>query len=243
MNQEKAIRLLEAGSVPERYLKNIGTIGLEGQLRLLKARVAVVGAGGLGGHIIELLTRQGIGFLRIIDGDCFAVHNLNRQLLATGGTLGMNKAAAAVHRIAEINSDVAAEAAPFMLDETNAAAMLADIDIVVDALDSLGTRLLLARAARALKIPMVHGAIGGFCGRVTTLLPEGPDPEKLFRTTNGSVQGIEATLGNPAATPAIAAAIQAQEVVKIITGIGEPLYRQMVYFDTQFNIFEVLRLE
>ncbi|HWR40307.1 MAG TPA: HesA/MoeB/ThiF family protein [Patescibacteria group bacterium] len=244
MTQENAVRMLESGTIPARYQKNIGTIGVDGQLLLLKAKVAVVGAGGLGGNIIELLTRQGVGFLRIIDGDCFAGHNLNRQLLATERNLGMNKAEAAVRRIADVNSDVVAEAVPQMLDENNAAEFLAGIEVVMDALDSLSARRLLARTARALKIPMIHGAIGGFTGRVTTLLPEGgADLEKLFPDNSGEVKGIESILGNPATTPALTAALQVQEAVKVITGIGEPLDRQMLYFDTQFNLFEVLRLK
>jgi len=243
MTWQKTITLLEQNQVPERYLRNIGTIGIEGQLRLLKAKVAVVGAGGLGGHIIELLARQGIGFLRIIDGDHFAAHNLNRQLLATEGNLGVKKALAAVGRIAEINSDVSGEGIPEMLDEENAAQLLVGMDVVVDALDTISSRLLVSRMTRMLGIPLVHGAIGGFTGQVTTLLPSDIGLEKLYKTTAGSDKGIEVSLGNPATTPAIAAAIQAQEVVKLLTGIGELLHKQLFYFDTELNIFEVLAIE
>ena len=83
MEKYNALRILEDGQIPERYRRNIGTIGVDGQRRLLRAKVAIVGAGGLGGNVIEHLTRQGVGYLRIIDGDFFAAHNLNRQLLAT----------------------------------------------------------------------------------------------------------------------------------------------------------------
>ena len=80
MAREDSLALLARGEIPERYKRNIGTIGIDGQKRLLDARVAIVGAGGLGGTIIELLARQGVGFMRIIDDDSFALHNLNRQL-------------------------------------------------------------------------------------------------------------------------------------------------------------------
>ena len=131
MTWQNTISLLEKGEVPERYLRNIGTIGIEGQLRLLKAKVVIVGAGGLGGNIIELLTRQGIGYLRVIDGDNFAAHNLNRQLLATEGNLGTNKSMAAARRVAEINSDVHVEGITQMLDEENAQQLLSGMDMPI----------------------------------------------------------------------------------------------------------------
>ena len=243
MSRMNAVELLENGEVPERYLRNIGTIGIEGQLRLLKAKVVIVGAGGLGGHIIELLARQGIGYLRIIDGDCFAAHNLNRQLLATEGNLGANKAIAAARRIAEINSDVDGESIPQMLDEENGQQLLLGMDVVVDALDNISTRLLLSKLTRELGIPLVHGAIAGFTGQVTTLLPGDIGLEKIYKVSNPSDKGIEILLGNPATTPALAATIQSQEVVKILTGIGELLHKRMLYFDTELNIFEILTIE
>jgi molybdopterin/thiamine biosynthesis adenylyltransferase len=243
MSKQAALKMLKTGQMPERYQRNKGTIGLEGQIRLLNSKVAIVGAGGLGGTIIELLTRQGVGYLRIIDGDSFAVHNLNRQLLATERNLGENKAQASVKRIAEVNSDVETEAVPLMLDQDNAAHLLTGMDVVVDALDSISCRLLLSRVTRKLGIPLVHGAIAGFTGQVTTLLPGGHGLEKLYKVTAGSDKGIETALGNPATTPAIAAALQAKEVVKLLTGIGEVLYEKLLYFDTELNIFEILNIK
>lgn len=242
MAREDSLTWLARGEVPERYLRNIGTIGIEGQKRLLEARVAVVGAGGLGGNVIELLARQGIGFLRIIDGDTFARHNLNRQLLATERTLGMNKATVAAARVAEVNSDVKVDAVPAMFDENNGAGLLAGMDVVVDALDSIHCRLLLGRVARELGIPLVHAAIAGLTGQVKTILPDGPGLEKIYGTLNGRNEGVEAVLGNPSATPALAAALQVQEVVKLLTGIGKPLIDELLYFDAEFNIYELLNL-
>lgn len=242
MTQNHSIELLEQGEIPERYQRNIGTIGIAGQLRLLKAKVAVVGAGGLGGNIIELLARQGVGYLRVIDGDGFAAHNLNRQLLATEENLGVNKAKAAACRVAAINSDVDVESIPQMLTKENAENLLHGIDVVVDALDTISSRLLISQITRKLKIPLVHGAIAGFTGQVTTLLADDIGLEKIYKISAGSDKGIEISLGNPAATPALAAAIQAQEVVKLVTGIGEVLHKKLFYFDTELNIFEVYEL-
>jgi len=242
MGREESLALLARGEIPERYRRNIGTIGIEGQKRLLEARVAIVGAGGLGGHIIELLARQGVGFMRIIDGDGFALHNLNRQLLATERTLGMNKAVVATARVAEVNSDVETHAVPAMFTEDNAEELLSGMDVVVDALDSIKSRLLLCRIAQGLKVPLVHAAIAGFTGQVGTILPTGAGLEKIYRTIGGSDKGIETELGNPAATPALAAAIQVQEVIKLLTGVGETISQKLLYFDTELNVYELLSL-
>lgn len=242
MSKQDALKMLKAGVIPERYQRNIGTIGIEGQCLLLKAKVVIVGAGGLGGNIIELLTRQGVGYLRIIDGDCFTEHNLNRQLLATESNLGSNKAMTAAKRIAEVNSDVYADAVPQMLDVNNVRQLLAGMDVVVDALDSINSRLLLSKVTRELGIPLVHGAIAGSTGQVTTLLPGKPGLDKLYKFDDGLDKGIEVLLGNPATTPAFAAALQAQEVVKILTGVGELLSGRLLYFDMEMNLFEFLKI-
>lgn len=243
MAGEDSRALLAAGEMPERYQRNLGTLGVHGQMRLLDGRVAVVGAGGLGGHVIELLARLGVGYLRIIDGDCFAIHNLNRQVLATRQTLGRNKALVAAERVDEINSDVQILAVSRMLEEKNAIDLLCDTDVVVDALDSIPSRLLLSRTAQKLRIPLVHAAIAGWVGQVATILPEGPGLEKIYRTADPSQKGIENLLGTPAPTPALAAAIQVREVVKILTGVGQTLAGKLLYFDTGLNTYEILDLE
>ncbi|MDR3564992.1 MAG: HesA/MoeB/ThiF family protein [Negativicutes bacterium] len=235
-----SVDMLQAGSVPERYQRNIGTVGLAGQIRLLESRVAVVGAGGLGGMVVELLARMGVGYLRVIDGDCFAAHNLNRQLLATENNIGENKAQAAVRRVAAVNSEITVEAVPCLLDESNAVRLLDGMHVVVDALDNFSARILLSRVAAQLGIPMVHAAIAGFVGQVMTIFPGDKGLEQLYQRFPESDRGIEAVLGNPAATPAFAAGLEVQEVVKIITGIGEPIRNKLLFFDTQFNVFEFL---
>lgn len=243
MTGRGSVELLEKGEVPARYLRNMGTIGIQGQLQLLKAKVAIVGAGGLGGHIIELLSRQGVGHLRIIDGDCFADHNLNRQLLATERNLGENKALVAAQRVGEINSDVYAEGVAQMVTADNAEQLLSGMDIVVDALDTISSRLLVSKITIQLGIPLVHAAIAGFTGQVTTLLPGDKGLEQIYQSNHNGDKGIEVILGNPATTPAFAAAIQAQEVIKFLTGTGELLHKQLFYFDTELNIFEILKIE
>ena len=164
MAREETLAELTAGRMPQRYLRNAGTIGVAGQLRLLRAKVAVIGAGGLGGHVIELLARQGVGCLLVMDGDCFTRHNLNRQILATEENLGQNKAVAAAARVAAINPDVEVIAVPELLTSTNGSRWLAGSDVIVDALDSLNSRRILFQAAQTLAIPVVHGASFDFFG-------------------------------------------------------------------------------
>ena len=242
MSREQSVYQLLSGNIPERYLRNLGTIGIAGQLALLNSRVAVVGAGGLGGLTIELLARQGVGYLTVVDGDCFACHNLNRQILATEHTLGMNKALTSVSRVAEINPEVKVAAVSEMLTADNAAEILSGVDVIIDALDSISSRRILFQTAQELKIPLVHAAIAGFTGRVSTILPGDHGASALFARPTESDHGIESVLGNPTVTPAVAAALQVQEAVKLITGMGTPLRRQMLYFDLEYNVFEIIQL-
>lgn len=242
MTHDASLADLRAGKMPQRYWRNQGTIGLAGQLRLLQANVAVVGAGGLGGHAIELLARQGIGFITVIDDDCFVSHNLNRQLLTTMKTLGMNKAAAAADHVAEINPDVCVTVHACRLTEMNAADLLTGMDVIVDALDNFSSRRVLYQRAQELRIPLIHAAIAGFTGQVTTILPGDFAAVTLFEQPESLEQGVEVSLGNPPATPAFAAAMQVQEAVKLITGKGQPLQGKMFYFDLEYNLFELIQL-
>ncbi|HWR42713.1 HesA/MoeB/ThiF family protein [Sporomusa sp.] len=241
MSKDKSLALLKAGTMPERYMRNLGTIGLEGQLKMLNARIAVIGSGGLGGLVVELLTRMGAGYIRVIDGDTFALHNLNRQVLSSEHNIGQSKVLAAAKRAAEINGDTEIEAVSNMLTQANAKELISSCQVVVDALDSIGDRLTLAQAARENNIPLVHAAIAGFTGQVMTVFPDDKGIEAIYRNANSN-KGVEVTLGNPAATPAIAAALEVQEAVKIITGVGEPLRNKLLYFDTEYNSFEILQL-
>lgn len=243
MLAKASLELLSTGQAPERYWRNIGTIGIDGQVRLLKSRVAVVGAGGLGGTVLELLARMGVGYLKVIDGDCFALHNLNRQVLSNENNIGHNKAQTAAERVAIINSNVQVEPVPEMLNESNGEKLLQSMDVVVDALDNFSGRILLGRVTARLGIPLVHAAIAGFTGQVMTVMPGDKSFEQLYRIIPPSDRGAEVILGTLAATPSLAASIEAQEVVKILTGNGEPIRNKLLYFDTQHNVFELFNLE
>jgi molybdopterin-synthase adenylyltransferase len=234
---------LKNGVIPRRYLRNVGSIGVEGQIKLLQSSVAVVGAGGLGGTIIELLARQGTGNIVIIDNDRFTEQNLNRQLLSTEKNLGKYKAEAAASRVKQINSAVTLTVFLEKLNEENAKRLLQGVEVVADALDNLPSRFALETACRSLGIPLVHGTIAGFCGQLSTIFPD----DAGFRSIYGSSdrppdQGIEVQIGNPSATPAVVAAWQVQEIVKIITGAGKTLRNSLLVLDMMEGTAERINL-
>lgn len=220
--------------VPERYRRNLGTIGLAGQSKLLDSCVAVIGAGGLGGYVIEGLARMGLGKIIVIDGDRYAENNLNRQLGCTEAVLGQFKGQVMSRRVAEVNSAVEVVVHTDWLDAENAASLVQGASVLVDALDNLPTRLLLQRIAARLNVPLVHGAIAGYTGQVLTIMPGDIGLVGLYGDTPGADKGVEVLLGNPAATPMLIAAWQVSEAVKLVVG-GPLLCQRMLVFDTEFG--------
>lgn len=212
--REVEINLLANELVPARYIRNIGTFGIDGQIKLLQSHAAVVGCGGLGGWIVELLARSGVGELRVIDGDHFTDNNLNRQNLCTEDTLGKNKALVAAERIYALNKAIKVNACPVMMDEHNAAQLIENCNVVFDALDNIPSRKKLLQVAQKLQIPLIHGAIAGYWGQLYTALP---DDENLALIWEGKQEkGIEIKTGNPPFTPAALASLQVCEGIKLL---------------------------
>jgi molybdopterin/thiamine biosynthesis adenylyltransferase len=240
--REVEIQALKAHILPGRYERSQGTVGWEGQVKLLESTVAVVGCGGLGGWIIEGLARMGVGHLTLIDGDTFGENNLNRQALCTEANLGQLKTEAARERIARVNSATEVTVHPVMADEESMREMVAGADVVVDALDTLPTRLVLQKVAQSLGIPVVHGAIGGYVGQVMTVFPGDEGLYALYGRGDVPERGLEAQLGNPAATPMMVAAWQIQEVIKILLGTGELLRNRLLFMDAESGVAEILEI-
>lgn len=231
--REAELLALDHHVLPMRYERSLGTVGWDGQSKLLRATVAVVGAGGLGGWIVEGLARMGMGRLIIIDSDAVEESNLNRQLLAVEESLGQPKAKLAAARVAAVNAATEVSAHQLWADAENLPRLLAGAQVAVDALDTLPARLQLQRAAAALGIPFVHGAIAGYSGQVMTILPGDPGLFALYGEDAVPQRGIETRLGNPAATPMMVAAWQIHEVVKLIIGRGELLRHRMLLLDAE----------
>jgi molybdopterin/thiamine biosynthesis adenylyltransferase len=219
---------LEKGLLPARYQRNRNMITTAEQLRLFQSTVAVIGCGGLGGHILEALARLGVGHLVAVDPDVFEEHNLNRQLLCTPALLGQPKVTAAAERLAQINPAVSLSPVHAPFARRSAGDLLSGVHVVVDALDCIAVRLELAECCAALGLPLVHGAIAGWYGQVTTQLP---GDDTLARTYTQAGQGIEKELGNPSFTPALVASLEAAEVCKILLGRGTLLRRRTLTID------------
>ena len=157
----------------------------------------------------------------------FEEHNLNRQLLATMQTLGKPKAEAAAARVAEINPAVSVVALRERFSKENGMQLFEGVQIAVDALDSIRTRLELADICRQLSIPLVHGSIAGWYGQVVSQFPGETTLQTIYgRCVDGA--GVEKELGNPSYTPAVVASLQVAEVCKILLGKGSPVRGAML---------------
>lgn len=233
---------LELGVLPLRYLRNYGTVGIDGQLALLRATIAVIGLGGLGGFVAEGLARMGAGRLVLVDGDVFEEHNLNRQLLSDETVLGMSKAHVAAERVRRINPTVETVIYAELADADNLPDILAGVDVVVDALDRLPTRLMLQEYAARAGVPMVHGAVAGWLGQVMTILPGDVGLHAIYGTEEIPAQGAEAQLGTPAPAPMLVAAWQVYETIKLLLNKGELLRNKMLFIDTSVNEIHTLTL-
>lgn len=236
---------LAAGALPERYLRNSRSYTVADQIRLCDARVAVIGLGGLGGAVVEILARAGVGALVLMDGDRFEAHNLNRQLFSDETQLGRSKATVAAQRVSAVNSTVQVTALAEYISDTNAAERLADCRLVIDCLDNVEARFVVARAARQTAIPMVSAAVAGATAHVTTIFPDDLGLEAIhgpYHALKGA-KGAETVLGNLPQTVTMAAAMECSEALKVLTGRTDRLLRNKLWImDLSDNTFEVLSL-
>lgn len=242
-SREIEISALKNNIIPERYHRNLGVISPSEQVKLLQSKVAIIGAGGLGGTVLELLARMGIGELIIADKDTIGDSNLNRQILSTETNLGQSKTVAAVKRGKEINSSIEITGHSVFIDSNNVKKIIEGVDVVVDALDNLPSRFVLQKACRDLKIPLVHGAIAGFNGQLTTIFPEDKGLELIYGADRDLPEhGSEIELGAPTVTPALIASLEAQEVIKILLKRGKLFRNKLLYLDIKERTVEILNL-
>jgi molybdopterin/thiamine biosynthesis adenylyltransferase len=241
--REVEIAALQIGVIPERYVRNMGTFSASDQIRLLSATVAVVGLGGLGGGVTEMLARLGIGFLRLIDGDRFEDSNLNRQLFCTHAAIGESKAQAARNRVREVNPSIEVSPIPEFLTPDNHSSVLSGADAAVDCLDNLKDRFVLEQAARILGIPLVSGALAGSFAQITTIFPEDTGLSLIYGPSGSvSEKGAEVQLGTLAPTALLAASLESAEIVKILLNKTETLRNRLLIVDLLTTHLEVLQL-
>ena len=241
--REIEIAALESDIVPERYARNMKIYSLEDQAALLRASVSIVGLGGLGGGVTEILARIGIGTLHLIDGDHFEDSNLNRQFLSRLSLLSVSKAVAAIERVREINPSITAYHHREFLTEETGDKLLGRPDVVVDCLDSLYTRLVLEKFAKKMKIPMVSAAVAGGSGHVTVIFPDDPGLQLIYGDkVDPTMKGAEASLGCLPHAVTLLSSIECSEVVKIILKKGILFRNQLLVVDLLDNSFETLKL-
>ena len=224
----------------ERYRRNIEAISEEENAALFEKKVCIIGCGGLGGYIIEILARIGVGNLIIVDGDVFEESNLNRQLYSKIDLLGKSKAEASYKRILEINPEVKAKYIYDFFDESNYSEIINNSDVVVDALDNIKTKKFLQKVCEELNIPLVHGAIGGWYGQVATVLPGDKTLDIIYKGKED--KGVEKILGNLPFTASCTASYQSSEVIKLLINRGDLLRKKILFIDMLNNESEIINL-
>ncbi|MCK9306358.1 MAG: HesA/MoeB/ThiF family protein [Methanoculleus sp.] len=223
----------------ERYSRQILLFGEEGQERLKDAKVFIAGAGGLGCPIALYLAVAGIGEIRIADRDIVDRTNLNRQVLHRESDIGELKARSAEAKLREANPDIRVEAFATTIDATNVRDLVGDVDLIVDAMDNFSTRYLLNQEALRSGMPLIHGAIRGFDGQATTIIPgrtaclecifpEAP-PAEVFPVVG--------------TTPGVIGLIQANEAIKYLLGKEDLLVNRLLLWDGLSTTLETYTVE
>jgi sulfur-carrier protein adenylyltransferase/sulfurtransferase len=230
----------------ERYSRHllIPEIGLEGQLKLLDAKVLLLGAGGLGSPAALYLAAAGVGTLGIVDNDVVDLSNLQRQVAHSNDRIGEPKVDSAEISIREINPDTAVEKYPVRLGEDNIMEIIEGYDVVVDGLDNFPARYLLNDASVRLGIPVVSASILGFEGQLSVFKPyDGPCYRCLYPTPPPAELapscGAAGVLG---VLPGVMGLLQSVEVIKLVTGSGDPLVGRLLLYDALGTSFTELKV-
>jgi len=223
----------------ERYDRQIMIFGKEGQEKLKRAKVAVVGVGGLGSPVAYYLAAAGIGTLLLIDEQKPELSNLNRQILHWEEDIGRPKPLSAKWKLERFNSDIRIETFVGKLTAENIEEVLEGVDVIVDCLDNFETRFLLDDYSQKKGVPLVHGAVEGTFGQVTTIVP---GKTKSLREIFPNVKEKKGKFPIIGAAAGVIGSIQAMEVIKLLTGLGEPLLNKLLLVDLAYNTFDVVEL-
>lgn len=223
----------------ERYKRNLGTITSQEQDILANSKICVIGCGGLGGYVLEYLARIGVGTIIAIDGDNFSESNLNRQILSNENNLNVNKAEVAKKRISTINSEISVLSINEFLTEQNAEELIVDSQIVIDALDNIETRFIVAEACKKISIPFIYGAVEGWFGQVSIIFPDDDTIDKIYPDKNYKANSPSVV----SFTPAVIASIQVSQAIKFLLNRGDLLHKKLLHVDLLENEFTLLNLE
>jgi molybdopterin/thiamine biosynthesis adenylyltransferase len=226
----------------ERYDRQIRIKGLgkSGQSKLKKARVIVMGAGGLGCPASFYLVAAGIGHVAVVDKEIVELSNLNRQVLHWSDDIGRPKGVSMAEKLRQLNPEVTVEALQKVVTTNNARQIIKGFTVVVDALDNWRTRFLLNKACVKEKIPFVHAGVHGLYGQITTILPgKGPCLQCILPKTPPEEERFP-VLGAAVGTLGL---LEALETVKLVMGLGEPLIGRMLHFDGETMSFQEIKVE
>lgn len=218
-------------------------VGLEGQLRLKKARVCLVGLGGLGSTIATQLAAMGTGHLRLIDRDIVEESNLQRQHLYSFDVIGYPKVEAAVKRLERLNPYIELEPLPVSFSENNAEEMVSGMDVVVDGLDNMNTRYAINRACVTLGVPYVFGSAISTFGNASSIVPrETACLECFYGRLDDSLLPTCGVIGVHPSVISIVASVEVAETIKILLGKQPTLTNKLLYCDVDSMRFEEIRV-
>ncbi len=222
----------------EKYIRQIMLFGDEGQEKLRKATVFVAGAGGLGSPVSTYLAVAGIGKIILADFDSVELSNLNRQFLHHEKDVGREKIKSAEEKLLSLNPEIKVETIREKITDENAGSIVPPCDIILDALDNFDTRHVLNRLAVERSIPLIHGAVSGYRGQVTTIIP-GKTPCLCCIFPTSFKKEVFPVLGT---TPGVIGTIQANEAIKYLTGQGKLLENRLLLWDGLSCSFSELKI-
>lgn len=221
---------------------SLDEIGREGQEKLKNARVLVVGAGGLGSPLLIYLAAAGVGAIGIIDDDIVSVSNLQRQVLYTTAEVGRKKVEIAAQKLSALYPEIDIQTYDLKLDETNSAELVGNYYIIADCTDNYKTRTLLGQVSAKLQKPLAFASVLNYEGQVTVFnYQDGPSYADLFPTVPKDGIYQENEIGLIGVLPGIAGTLQANEIIKIITGYGEVISGKLLVFNIQENRFNLFK--
>jgi adenylyltransferase/sulfurtransferase len=225
---------------PGRYRRQVALFGEEAQERLASARVVIVGAGGLGCPVALYLAAAGIGEVRLVDGDVVDRTNLNRQVLHGDRDIGRAKVESAAEKLRAQNPEITVVATYAAVDDGNAATLVGGADLIVDATDNYRVRYTLNRVALDAHVPLIHGAVRGFDGQATTIIPGRTACLECIFPVAPPEEGATPVVGT---TPGIIGLVQANEAIKYITGTGDLLTNRLLIWDGRAATMTTLPVE
>ena len=219
---------------------NLPQVGNDGQQKLKKAKVLVIGAGGLGNAILPYLSASGVGTIGIIDGDRVEKSNLQRQVLFTEDSIGKSKVDIIASKLAELNSETDIKNYNEYLNANNAISIIENYDLVVDATDTVGIRYLINDTCILTNKPFVYGSVYRFEGQISVFnYKNGPTYRCLFKEKNTKVINCEEA-GVLGTTVGIAGMLQANEVMKMILETGDVLSGKLLLYNTLNNKQDII---